>query len=394
MSAYITEWLTLLLRWAHVITGIAWIGSSFYFIWLDARLNVPPRDPEEASVAGDLWAVHGGGFYHAQKYKAAPPELPDPLHWFKWEAYFTWLTGFVLFVAIYYVNADIYLIDTRVSNIAPDAAVGTSIILLIAGWIVYSGLCALKFNNWLVTAVGVVVLTALTWLLSGVFSGRGMFLQIGVMLGTLMAANVFFVIIPAQKELVAAKIRGEAPDAALGLRAKQRSVHNNYFTLPVVFVMISPHYSMTYGHEYNWLVLMAIFVAGGLIRHFFNLRNDGRLVIAVPALALLILAALAVAIVPRVDRSIIGDVSFSDARNVIDTRCIACHSREPTHPTAPVPSGGVVFDTPEDIAVWAPRIYERAVIDKTMPLGNLTQMTDEERDVLAGWYTSGAPVTR
>ena len=213
------------------------------------------------------------------------------------------------------------------------------------------------------------------------------------MLGTLMAANVFFVIIPAQKELVAAKLRGGEPDATLGLRAKQRSVHNNYLTLPVVFVMISPHYSMTYGHEYNWLVLMVIFVAGGLIRHFFNLRNNGRLVIAVPALVLIILAALAVAIAPRVNRPIAEGASFSDARSVIDAHCVTCHSREPTHPTAPVPAGGVVLDTPEDIAVWAPRIYERAFIDKTMPLGNLTEMTDEERDVLAGWYIGGAPVT-
>ena len=392
MSVYIIEWLTLLLRWAHVITGIAWIGSSFYFIWLDAQLNVPPRDPEDASVGGDLWAVHGGGFYHAQKYTVAPPELPEPLHWFKWEAYFTWLTGFALFVIIYYVNADAYLIDTRVSNIAPEAAIGTSILLLAAGWIFYSGLCAVRLSNWLMTAVGVVVLTALTWLLSGVYSGRGMFLQIGVMLGTLMAANVLFVIIPAQKELVAAKIRGDEPDAALGLRAKQRSVHNNYLTLPVVFVMISPHYSMTYAHEYNWLVLMAIFAAGGLVRHFFNLRNRGRVVYAVPVLALIILAALAAAIAPRVDRSMTGSASFSDARSVIDARCIACHSREPTHPTAPVPAGGVVLDTPDDIAVWAARIYERAVVTETMPLGNLTEMTDEERVILAGWYTSGAPV--
>lgn len=398
LGSYVAEWLSLVLRWAHIITGIAWIGSSFYFIWLDSRLNVPPRDPENEDIAGDLWAVHGGGFYHAQKYKVAPAQLPEPLHWFKWEAYFTWITGFLLLAVVYYLNANAYLIDSRVADISAVAAVALSLGLLISGWLVYSALCAVKLPGLVFPAIGTALVLLLCWALGEIFSGRGMFMQVGAMLGTIMAANVFFIIIPSQKQLVAAKLAGTAPDGALGLKAKRRSVHNNYLTLPVVFVMISPHYAMTYAHEYNWLILFALFLVGGVVRHYFNLRNSGRHVVALPVAALVIIAIVAAVIAPRgsghvpVASATAEAVNFGEVRRIIQQRCVTCHSSNPTHPTAPVPAAGVILDTSQDIAAWAPRIHERTVVNKTMPLGNLTNITDAERDALARWFASGAEV--
>lgn len=398
MEAYILEWLNLLLRWAHLIVGIAWIGSSFYFVWLDLHLNMPPRDPEDKEVAGDLWAVHGGGFYHAQKYKVAPNELPEPLHWFKWEAYATWLTGFALLVLMYYVNADVYLIDKNVADITPGMAIAASIGLIAAAWIVYDLLCRTGLNDTRVSLAGFLLLIAAIYFVSDLFSGRGAYIQIGAMLGTIMVANVFLVIIPGQRELVEAKQRGEEPDPLPGIRAKQRSVHNNYLTLPVLFVMLSPHYPITYGHEYGWLLLIAIFSAGVLIRHFFNLRNQGKVapVLIVIALLILILVAFigapksrAVA-KPEAPAQSMEAVSFQELRQVIVQRCNICHSSEPDHPTAPVAPNGVMFDTPDQIGQWAQRIHDRTVTNRTMPLANLTQMTDEERQLVDQWYRSGS----
>ena len=398
LTIYVIGWLDLVLRWAHVITGIAWIGSSFYFIWLDMRLNVPPRDPENDDVAGDLWAVHGGGFYHAQKYKVAPGELPDPLHWFKWEAYFTWITGFLLIVVVYYLNARSMLIDPRIADIGPGTAVGISLGLLLAGFVVYAALCALKISERSFVLLGSIALLLLCWALSQVFTGRGMFMQVGAMLGTIMAANVLMVIIPSQRKLVTAKLAGEEPDATLGAKAKRRSVHNNYLTLPVVVVMISPHYPMTYGHAYNWVVLFVIFLCGALVRHYFNLRNQGRNVVAIPIAVLLIGAVLAAAILPRTsaDRPA-GNAgaevpAFTEVRRIIQQRCATCHSSTPTHVTAPVPAAGVIFDTERDIGAWAQRIYDRTVVNPTMPLANLTEMTEEERRIVGAWYVGGAPL--
>lgn len=389
-SAYILDWLNLVLRWAHVITGIAWIGSSFYFIWLDLRLNVPPRDPENPEVAGDLWAVHGGGFYHAQKYKLAPATLPEPLHWFKWEAYFTWITGFLLFAIVYYANAGALLLDPAVADIGEPGAIAASLLLLPVGWFVYDGLCRLAPGGTAFLVLGLVLLLALCFGLSQLFAGRGAFLQAGVMLGTIMAANVWRVIIPAQKALVAAKQKGEAPDAVLGLRAKQRSVHNNYLTLPVVFTMISPHFALLYAHEWNWLVLFLLFLAGAFVRHWFNLRNQGRKGIGWVFAALAIGVAIAIALAPRAPAA--GTATFAEANRVIQARCVACHSASPTHPSAPVAAAGVMLDTPREIAAWAARIHERAVVTRTMPLANLTGMTEEERTLLAGWFAAGAPI--
>jgi uncharacterized membrane protein len=388
-EAYLLDWLNLALRWAHVITGIAWIGASFYFIWLDQKLNVPPRDPESPDVAGDLWAVHGGGFYHAQKYKVAPRTLPAPLHWFKWEAYFTWITGLLLFGVVYYANAGVLLAGAATASVGKPAVIAVSLLLLPAGWLLYDGLCRLGLRQGPFLAAGLGLLLALCFALTRLFAGRGAFLQAGAMLGTLMAANVWRVIIPAQKALVAAKEKGEAPDAALGLRAKQRSVHNNYLTLPVVFTMISPHFALWYSHACNWLVLFLVFLAGAFVRHWFNLRNRGRGGIVWLIAALAIGVALAIALAPRTPAG--GSATFADANGVIRARCVACHSASPTHPTAPVAAAGVMFDTPRQIAAWAARIHERAVVTRTMPLANLTGMTDEERVLLGRWYAAGAP---
>ena len=400
MEAYILEWLNLLLRWAHLIVGIAWIGSSFYFVWLDMNLNVPPRDPQDDAVAGDLWAVHGGGFYHAQKYKVAPDELPEPLHWFKWEAYTTWLTGFALLVLMYYVNADVYLVDKSVADLTGGQAIAISIGFIVASWVVYDLLCRTGLSDAWIGLVGFLFLVAAVYLLTDLFSGRGAYIQIGSMLGTIMAANVFMVIIPGQRELVQAKLRGEEPDPLPGLRGHQRSVHNNYITLPVLFVMLSPHYPMTYGHEYNWLLLIAIFIVGVLIRHFFNLRNQGKAepLLLFIALFIIIVAAFMAAPKSRAvpERAAATEpaepVSFAQVRQVIVQRCNNCHSIEPDHPTAPVAPNGVMFDTPDQIAQWAQRIHDRTVTTRTMPLANLTQMTDEERRLLDQWYLSGADV--
>ena len=399
LELYVTTWLSLLLRWAHIITGIAWIGSSFYFMWLDARLNVPPRDPEHDSVAGDLWAVHGGGFYHSQKYRVPPPELPEPLHWFKWEAYFTWITGFSLFVVLYYVDAPAYLIDPSVASLGVGTAVAISVVLLIAGLAVYEALCRAIASERAFTLIGGAVVLGACWGVTHLYSGRGAFMQIGAMLGTIMAANVAHVIIPSQRLLVNAKREGKPLDPAPGLEAKRRSVHNNYLTLPVIFTMISPHFPFVAAHRDGWALLFAIFVAGALIRHWFNLRNRGRQVIAVPVAAVAILAVVAVVAAPRSPARIsVGGPSgpivpaFADVRAILEERCVPCHSSTPTHPMTQVAAAGVAFDTPPEIANWAARINERVVVTRTMPLANTTGMTEEERDVVARWFEAGAPV--
>jgi len=395
IEAYLLDWLNLILRWAHVITGIAWIGSSFYFMWLDARLNAPPHDPEGPDVAGDLWAVHGGGFYHAQKYRLAPAKLPEPLHWFKWEAYATWLTGFLLLTVVYYANADALLVNPDVADIDAATAVTASLLLLAAGWFLYDALCRFGPRGAWFAVLGALLVLGLCYGASRLYGGRGAFMQVGVMLGTIMAANVWRVIIPSQKSLVSARQSGGVPDAALAARAKQRSVHNNYLTLPVVFAMISPHFAFTYAHPQGWLVLFLLFAGGALVRHYFNLRNQGRHVVALPLAALALGIALAVMLAPRGPGSGPGaarDASFAEVNRVLHARCVSCHSAASDHPTAPVAAAGVMFDTPREIKAWAPRIFERAVTTRTMPLANLTGMTEREREVVRRWYASGAPV--
>jgi uncharacterized membrane protein len=300
LDSYTTDWLNLLVRGLHLIAGIAWIGASFYFIALDNHLR-PPKEERDAEkgVGGEAWEIHGGGFYHVQKFKVAPQKLPEPLLWFKWEAYTTWLSGFALLVILYYANADSYLIDRSVADIGAWAAIAASVGILAAGWVVYDVLCRLLVRSELALSAAILLCTVgLAYGSESLFSARGAYIQVGATLGTIMAANVFFVIIPAHWELVRAKKGGREPDPAPGLKAKQRSVHNNYLTLPVVFTMISNHFPMTYGHDFAWAVLVALMVVGAWVRHYFNLRHTGRNAWAIPATAAAAIAGIAVWIAP------------------------------------------------------------------------------------------------
>jgi uncharacterized membrane protein len=385
---YANEWLDLLVRWLHVIAAIAWIGASFYFIALDNHLR-PPEDEadNERGVGGEAWEIHGGGFYQVQKYRVAPRTLPEPLYWFKWEAYTTWLSGFALLIVLYYVNANTYLIDRSVADLRPWQAIGISVALLAAAWLVYDGLCRLIPNDLALAAVLLVLVTLAAWGVSHLFSGRAEYIQIGAMLGTMMAGNVVFVIIPAHWELVRAKQAGREPDAAAGLRAKQRSIHNNYLTLPVVFTMISNHFPITYGHSYSWLILVALLVIGAWVRHFFNLRQTGRNAWWIPVTAALAIAGLAVAIRPHSSSGGTA-VPFTRIQAIVEARCVPCHSVRPTRvDSAPM---GIVFDTPQQIAAQASLIEQVAVQTKVMPLGNETGMTQAERDALGAWINQGA----
>ena len=388
IDPYANEWLDLLVRWLHVVAAIAWIGSSFYFIALDNHLR-PPKDEADADlgVGGEAWEIHGGGFYQVQKYRVAPKTLPEPLHWFKWEAYTTWLSGFGLLIVLYYVNANTYLIDKSVADLRPWEAIAISVALLVAAWVVYDGLCRMIPNDLALAGVLLVLVTLAAWGISHLFAGRAEYIQIGAMLGTMMAGNVFFVIIPAHWELIRAKQAGREPDAAAGLRAKQRSVHNNYLTLPVVFTMISNHFPITYGHSYSWLILVALLVIGVWVRHFFNLRQAGRNAWWIPVTAALAIAAVAVAIRPHGSSGGTA-VPFSQAQAIVQERCVPCHSAHPTKvDSAPM---GIVFDTPKQIQAQASLIQQVAVLTKVMPLGNQTGMTQGERDTLGHWIEQGA----
>jgi len=388
MDPYANEWLDLLVRWLHVVAAIAWIGSSFYFIALDNHLR-PPKDEADADagVGGESWEIHGGGFYQVQKYTLAPKTLPEPLHWFKWEAYTTWLSGFALLIVLYYVNADTYLIDKSVADLEPWEAIAISVGLLVAAWLVYDGLCRVIPNDLIIGAALLVLVTLAAWGVSHLFSGRAEYIQIGAMLGTIMAANVFFVIIPAHWDLIRAKEAGSEPNAAAALEAKRRSVHNNYLTLPVVFTMISNHFPITYGHSYSWLILICLLVIGAWMRHFFNVRHTGRTAWWVPVTAAAGIAAVAVAIRPGGSTGGTA-VPFTRAQAIVQERCVPCHSAHPTKVnSAPM---GLVFDTPRQIASQARLIEQVAVNTKVMPLGNQTGMTQAERDTLGAWIRQGA----
>jgi uncharacterized membrane protein len=390
LGSYTTDWLNLLTRWLHVIAGIVWIGSSFYFIALDNHLR-PPRGADEG-VSGEAWEIHGGGFYRVHKYAVAPPELPEPLHWFKWEAYTTWLSGFALLIVLYYAHADTYLIDKSVADLSSWEAVGISVGLLVASWVVYDALCRVLGDFPLILATLLLgLITLASWGISHLFSGRATYLQVGAMIGTMMVGNVFFVIIPAHWELVRAKEAGREPDPAANARGKLRSVHNNYLTLPVVFTMLSNHFPFTYGHSYSWLILVVLLVIGAWVRHFFNLRHTGRTVWAIPVTAAIAIAVLAILIRPQTESAAGGPViPFSRVAQIIDQRCIACHSLHPTKvDSAPK---GIRFDTPDEIQAQADAIEQQAVESRAMPLGNVTGMTEFERQLLGQWISQGAKI--
>ena len=402
---YGLEWLNLIVRWLHIITGIAWIGASFYFVWLDNSIRPPAPGSELArkGVSGELWAVHGGGFYNPQKYLVAPAELPKELHWFKWEAYTTWLSGFALLTIAYYFNAQAMMIDKSVADLSSLQAIGVGIGSLLVGWTVYDLLCRSplgKHDFWF----GVVVfalLVAASWVLTHFLSGRAAYIHVGAMIGTIMVANVLMLIIPGQRKMVAAMAAGGLPDPVHGQRAKQRSVHNNYFTLPVLFIMISNHYAMTYRHEHAWLVLAVIMAAGVFIRHFFNLRHKGRTEWRYPVIGVALLLAVAVAIAPKppvarpaapgADGTAAAPASqFAKVQAIMAQRCVSCHAAAPTQPGFAAAPAGVMLENEAEIRQNAEKIYKQTVQLKAMPLANLTNMTDDERAQVAAWFESGA----
>ncbi|HYD59454.1 MAG TPA: urate hydroxylase PuuD [Noviherbaspirillum sp.] len=394
---YGAEWLNLLVRWLHLITGIAWIGASFYFVWLDNSIKPPKPGSglEKAGVAGELWAVHGGGFYNPQKYLVAPKQLPDELHWFKWEAYATWLSGFALLFIVYYFNASAMMIDKSVADITSTQAVFIGLGSLVAGWVVYDLLCKspLGQREGLLGIVMYLLLVAAAYGLSKFLGGRAAYIHVGAMIGTMMVGNVFMQIIPGQRKLVDAMKEGKSPDPIYGKRAKQRSVHNNYFTLPVLFIMISNHYAMTYNHPYNWLVLAGIMAAGVLIRHFFNLKHKGQYAWGYPAAGVALLAVVAIAIAPKpAAKPAAGAAAVDTAKvmPVVAQRCAVCHSDKPTQPGFATAPSGVMLHTPELLRQHSAKVYQQTVQMKSMPIGNLTNMTDEERALIAQWYEAGA----
>lgn len=427
MEAHLLEWLNLSVRWVHMITGVAWIGASFYFVWLENNLNrVNPKD----GLAGDLWAIHGGGIYHLEKYKLAPPTMPDNLHWFKWEAYFTWMSGIALLCVVFYSNPTLYLLAPGSSLSGPEGVL-LGIGSLFVGWFIYSFLCdsALGKRPALLGLILFVLLIAAAYGFSKVFSGRGAYLHVGAVIGTIMVGNVFRIIMPAQRALVAAIAENRTPDPALPAKGLLRSRHNNYFTLPVLFIMISNHFPSTYGSQYNWLILAGIAVAAVLVRHYFNTRHNSQKyawTLPVGALAMICLAYVTgpkpVATAPDVAKApaaieyqplpetALGgglkpaapaepaaapapaqaSIDFDKVHGVIQERCAVCHSAKPTSPLFSTAPAGVMFDTPAQIQQQAARIQAQAVASQIMPLGNITQMTQQERDLIGTWINQGA----
>ncbi|MEE8366067.1 MAG: urate hydroxylase PuuD [Gammaproteobacteria bacterium] len=390
MQAYLLDWANLLIRWLHLISGVAWIGASFYFVMLDCSLSKPAKEGDTArGVSGELWAVHGGGVYQSQKFLNGPvgEPLSENLHWSKWEAYTTWLSGMGLLAIIYWFGANTYLIDQQVMPLSPAAAVAISVGFIVAGWLAYDTLCRMLKGKDTLIATSIFVLVMLSdWGLFQLFSARAAYLHVGAMMGTIMVANVFFHIIPGQKKMVAEIRAGQIPDPQYGVIGKQRSVHNTYFTLPVLFIMISNHYPVTYSNEQGWLVLGFIMMAGVLIRQFFVMRHRGNANKTLAATGIVLLLAMVVYLMPatpRGDRSI--TISDAQIEQVIDARCVACHATSPAQPGFASAPLGLVLETYAQIEQNAVRIAI-TVQTRYMPLGNLTQITEAERALVANWY--------
>lgn len=394
MDPYINEWLNLIIRFAHVITGIAWIGASFYFVWLDNHLEKPPQWKADKGVSGDLWAIHGGGFYEVAKYKLAPPQIPVNLHWFKWEAYTTWLTGFLLLSLMFYVGADSYLIDKRVADLTQFQAIAIGVGSIVIGVGCYEFLVRTKLKDHGL-ALGVIlmlVITALSYGLTQVFSARGAYMHIGAIIGTIMAGNVFFGIMPSQRALVKAVEEGKTPNPAYGLNAKLRSTHNTYMTLPIIFIMISNHYPMTYNHSANWLVLIAIIIITAAVRQYFVLRHFGKQKPLILVGSVVATIALAFVIAP-VSKELSAEqkqqtVGLTQIKHIIEARCGSCHSDAPTDDVFTIAPAGIIFSDEASIVQWAPRIQARVIDAKDMPFMNKTEMTEEERTTLAIWLSN------
>ena len=389
MESYIIDWFSLIFRWLHLITGVAWIGASFYFVWLDNSLQNPPQWKKDKGIKGDLWSIHGGGIYEVAKYQLAPEEMPATLHWFKWEAYTTWLTGMVLLTVIYYLGADSYLIDKRVADLSQFQAISIGVSFLVFGWILYELLCRspLAKNGYVIGGILIVAAVAASYTLTSLFSGRGAYIHMGAMIGTIMAGNVFRVIMPSQRALVAAIEKGEAPDPSWGAKAKLHSTHNTYLTLPLLFIMISSHYPFTYTNQYNWLVLLAIIAITAVARQYFILEHkkiNRPVLLVAAAFATLILA---VVIAPKPVVTSGGPLVVTDAQalQIIQQRCASCHSSTASDDVFTVAPAGVMFDSLAEIRQWAPRIKARTIDTNDMPFMNKTAMTDLERASLGKW---------
>jgi len=383
LSDYWWDWGNLLFRWLHVIAAIAWIGASFYFIALDNHLE-PPRDPRDSQrgVGGEAWEIHGGGFYRVEKFRLAPARLPEPLHWFKWEAYTTWLSGFALFIAVYYSHASTMLVDPSVADLRPWQAILISIAGLVIAWLVYDGLCrAFATQEGLLAVLVFAFVCASAWGATRLLAAQAAYLEVGAMVGTMMVGNVFFVIIPAHWKLVRAKEDEREPDPRWNARGKTRSVHNNYLTLPVVFAMLSNHFPFTYGHAHAWAILVVLMVLGALVRHYFNLRHRGLNVWPILGVAAAGIVALALLIRPSSPAVAGPPPPFSQVQAIVLRRCSTCHHGV----SAPK---GVHLDSAAGIRANAAGIKAMAVDTHTMPLGNATHMTQAERDVLARWLAA------
>ncbi|MEO6723585.1 MAG: urate hydroxylase PuuD [Ferruginibacter sp.] len=392
-EGHLMEWLNIVVRLMHITFGIAWIGASFYFVFLENALNRTENVRDE--LAGNLWAVHGGGFYYLEKYKVAPKTIPKHLHWFKYEAYFTWLSGFCLLFVVYYFNARATMIDANVLDISTAAAIGIGIGSFIVAWFIYDLLCktALVKKTPLFAIVGVIIATGFAFFYSHVFSARAAYIHFGAMIGTLMVANVFFIIIPSQKAMVKAAKEGRPLDPSLGKKALARSLHNNYFTLPVLFVMVSNHFPSTFGFQYPWAILAAISLGTAGIKHWLNLKEKGQYnVWVLPVSVLILLAASFISAPQRTPGECKETVNFAVINQVINQRCISCHSSKPTDDVYTAPPNGVVYDTPQDIVKMKDKIMQRVVTTKTMPQNNKTGMTPEERDMLRCWIDQGAVI--
>ena len=397
MGTYAIDWLELVVRWAHLIFGAAWIGTSFYFNWLNNHIREPehPDGVGGEGVDGELWSIHGGHFYRVLKYKVAPEKLPKTLHWFKWEAYLTWITGALLLTFVYYLDSDQFLIDKAVRELSAGAAVGIGAGSLVVGWFTYHLACRSPLGGAKLTGVfallGFAVMTGAAYGLSMTFGSRAAYIHVGAMLGTMMAANVFFVIIPNQRKTVDAMVAGKDPDPKWNREAAQRSLHNNYMTLPVLFIMVSNHFPFTYGHEWNWAVLAALSLIGGGTRHWFNLRGKGVSNVWLLPTAAAGILALAYVSKPK-SYADYRTVAFEEVRTIVGERCVTCHSASPTHVAYKAAPQGVTFDKPAQISTMAPRINSVVVVARTMPLANQTQMTDEEREIIAAWIAQGANI--
>ncbi|SFQ61535.1 urate hydroxylase PuuD [Hymenobacter arizonensis] len=393
-AGHLMEWMNIVVRLMHITFGIAWIGASFYFVFLENALNRTDNVRDE--LAGNLWAVHGGGFYYLEKYKLAPKQIPKSLHWFKYEAYFTWLSGFSLLFVVYYFNASSMLVDPRVLDISPLAGVGIGVGSFIAGWLIYDGLCRTELvrSKWFMV-VGFAVATAFAYFYAEIFSARAAYIHFGAMLGTLMVGNVFFTIIPAQKAMVKAATEGTPLDPTLGKNALARSLHNNYMTLPVLFVMVSNHFPSTFSHAYPWAILAVITLGTAGVKHWLNLREKHQSNAWVLPGSVALLLAVVFVTAPKAETGTAAaacteEIPMSRVNMIVQTRCVQCHSSSPTDDVFKSPPNGVVYDSPEDIIRLKDKIMQRVVVTKTMPQNNKTDMTQEERDILKCWIEQGA----